>query len=165
MPHGGLSTFFSRPVQMIPVWLGRFMRHEIQGGSVSKSEKKSFLLVVWLHHALGRGESEVNVCDPMDLIVHGLLQARILQWVAFPFSRDLPNPGIKPRSPALQADSLPAEQGKPKNTGVGSLSLFRGSFRPRNRTRISCIAGGFFNNWAIRKEVEVKVKMGDSNIP
>ena len=37
---------------------------------------------------------------------------------------DLPNPGIKPRSPALQVDSLPAEpQGKPKNTGVGNLSL------------------------------------------
>ena len=42
------------------------------------------------------------------------LQARILEWVAFPFSRDLPNPGIKPRSPALQVDSLPAElQGSP----------------------------------------------------
>ena len=46
--------------------------------------------------------------------VHGILQARILEWVAFPFSRDLPNPGIKPMSPALQMDSLPAEpQGKP----------------------------------------------------
>ena len=41
--------------------------------------------------------------------VHGILQARILEWVAFPFSRDLPNPGIKPRSHTLQADSLPAE--------------------------------------------------------
>ena len=41
----------------------------------------------------------------------------------FPSPGDLPNPGIKPRSPALQADSLPAEpQGKPKNTGVGGLS-------------------------------------------
>ena len=51
---------------------------------------------------------------------HGILPARILEWVAF----DLPNPGIKLRSPALQADSLPAQpQGKPKNTGVGSLSL------------------------------------------
>ena len=60
----------------------------------------------------------------MDYTVHGLLQARILEWVAFPFSRDLPNPGIKPRSPILHADSLPAEpQGKPKNTGVSSLSL------------------------------------------
>ena len=37
---------------------------------------------------------------------------------------DLPNPGMKPRSPALQVDSLPVEPpGKPKNTGVGSLSL------------------------------------------
>ena len=40
-----------------------------------------------------------------------------------------PKLGIKPRSPALQADSLPAEsQGKPKNTGMGSLSLPQGIF-------------------------------------
>ena len=60
----------------------------------------------------------------MDSTVHVILQARILEWAAFPFSRDLPNPRIKPRSPTLQADSLPAEpSGKLKNTGVGSLSL------------------------------------------
>ena len=42
---------------------------------------------------------------------------------------DLPNPGIQPRSPALQADSLPSEPpGKSKNTGVGSLSLLQGIF-------------------------------------
>ena len=42
---------------------------------------------------------------------------------------DLPNQGIKPRSPALQVDSLPAEPpGKPKNTGEGSLSLLQGNF-------------------------------------
>ena len=46
-----------------------------------------------------------TVCDPMVYIIHGVLQARILEWVAIPFSMDLPNPGIKPRSPALQADS------------------------------------------------------------
>ena len=41
-----------------------------------------------------------------------------------PPAGDLPSPGIQPRSPALQADSLPAESsGKPKNTGMGSLSL------------------------------------------
>ena len=43
-------------------------------------------------------------------IVHGILQARILEWVAFPFSR-----GSSQRSPASQMDSFPAEpQGKPK---------------------------------------------------
>ena len=83
-------------------------------------------------------ESEVKVkviqsCpilyNPMDYIVHGILQVRILEWAAFPFSRGLPNPGIKLRSPVLQVDSLPAEpQGKPKNTGVGSQSLLQGIF-------------------------------------
>ena len=57
--------------------------------------------------------------------VHGILQARTLEWVAFPFSRG----SSQSRSPTLQADSLPAEpQGKTKNTGVGSLSLLQGSF-------------------------------------
>ena len=71
----------------------------------------------------------LTLCDPMDCTVLGILQARILERVAFPFSRDLPNPEIQPRSPTLQADYLPAEpQGKPKNTGVGSLSLLQEIF-------------------------------------
>ena len=42
---------------------------------------------------------------------------------------NLPNPGIKPRSPTLQVDSLPTEPpGKPKNTGMGSLSLLQRIF-------------------------------------
>ena len=45
----------------------------------------------------------------MDYTVHEILQARILEWVAIPFSRNLCNPGIEPRSPTLQADSLPSE--------------------------------------------------------
>ena len=61
----------------------------------------------------------------MDYTVHGILQARIL----VPSLGDLSDPGIEPRSPALQADSLPAEPpGKPKNTGVGSLSLLQRIF-------------------------------------
>ena len=69
-----------------------------------------------------------------------------------PSPGDLPKPGIKPRSPTLQIDSLPAEpQGKRKNTGVDSLSFSSGSSRPRSQTRFSCIAGGFFTNWAIRE--------------
>ena len=46
-------------------------------------------------------------CSPPGSSVHGILQARILEWVAMPSSRSLPDPGIEPRSLALQADSLP----------------------------------------------------------
>ena len=99
-------------------------------------------------------QSCLTLCDPIDrsppdFSIQGILQARILEWVAIPFSGvssqsrdqtqvshiagrfftswatredqeywtgypipssgDLPNPGIEPRSPALQADSLPTE--------------------------------------------------------
>ena len=58
--------------------------------------------------------------------------ARILEWVAFPFSRG----SSQHRSPTLQADSLPPEpQGKPKNTGVGSLSLLQGIFLIQGSTQ------------------------------
>ena len=81
--------------------------------------------------------------DPMDYTVHGLLQARILEWVAFTFSKgDLRRGSSKPKFPAFQADPLPAEPpGKPKNTGVGTYPFSSGSSQPRNRTRVSCIAG------------------------
>ena len=54
-----------------------------------------------------------TLCNPMDFSppgssVHGILQARILEWVAIFFSRDLPDPGIEPWSPTLQADALPS---------------------------------------------------------
>ena len=58
-----------------------------------------------------------------------------------PSPGDLPNPGIELRSPALQADSLPAEpEGKRKNTGVGSPSLLQGIFPTQelNRGLLHC---------------------------
>ena len=71
-------------------------------------------------------QSFLTLCDPTDYTVHGILQARILEWVAFPFSRG----SSQPRSPALKVDSLPVEpQGKPRNTGVGSLSLLQRIFQ------------------------------------
>ena len=63
------------------------------------------------------------------------------QWVAGYTGVSSPNPGIEPRSPTLQADSLPAElPEKPKNTGVGSLSLLQGIFptQESNLGRLHC---------------------------
>ena len=72
-------------------------------------------------------QSCLILCDPMNyspsgFSVRGILQVRILKWVAIPFSRDLPDPGIEPRSPALQADSLPSEPpGQPLYTIISLL--------------------------------------------
>jgi len=53
-------------------------------------------------------------CSLTGSFVHGILQVRILEWVAIPFSRGSPYPGIKSGSPALQVDSLQSEPpGKP----------------------------------------------------
>ena len=63
--------------------------------------------------------------------IHSVEFSRSEYWSGSPFPSpgDLPNPDIEPRSPTLQAVSLPAEpQGKPKNTGVGSLSLLQWIF-------------------------------------
>ena len=59
-------------------------------------------------------QSYLTLCDPMDCSllgssVYGILQARILEWVASPFSRGLPDPGVEVGSLALQANSLPSE--------------------------------------------------------
>ena len=79
---------------------------------------------------------------------HGILQARRLEWVNVPL---FPNTGIKPRSPTLRADSLPAEpQGKPKNTGVGSLSLLQWIF-PTQESNWGLLHCRWITNWAIRE--------------
>ena len=81
-------------------------------------------------------------CSLPGSSVHGILKARILEWVAVPFFRDLPNPGVEPRSPDVQADSLLSKpQGKPKNIGVGSLSFLQGIFLGSDQTGVLCIAG------------------------
>ena len=83
---------------------------------------------------LGKLWEMVRDREAWGAAVHGILQPRILEWVAFPFSRG----SSQPRSPALQADSLPAEpQGKPKNTGVGSLSLLQRIFPTQELNRVS----------------------------
>ena len=72
-----------------------------------------------------------TLCNPMNYSlpgssVHGIFQARTLEWVAISFPRDLPNAGTEPWSPALQADSFPFElPGKPNMLVIG---------RPRSAT-------------------------------
>ena len=158
--------YFSRSFTLICLYFWSFLSNSFLG---SESESRSVVSNSLQPHG--------------DYPVHGILQARILAWVAFPFTRgssqprdrtqvslhqgifptqgsnpgfpssgDLSNPGIEPRFPTSQADSLPAEpQGKPKNTVVVVYSFSSGSSRPKSQTEVSCIAGEFFNNWATRE--------------
>ena len=103
----------------------------------------------------GKSESEsrsvmLTLCNPMDYTVHGILQARIPEWVAFPFSRGSSQSGIEPRSPALEVDSLPAEpQRNPRILEWVAYPFSSGSSQFRNKTGVSCITGEFFASWAI----------------
>ena len=66
-----------------------------------------------------------NEGSPPGSSVHGILQARILEWVAISFFKGSSNPGIEPRSPALQADCLPSEPpGKPYVSNAVSQNLW-----------------------------------------
>ena len=141
------------------------------------------------------------LCNPMDYTVPGILQARILEWVAFPFSRgssqprdriqvssmaggfftswttreaqeywsgwptpssaDVPNPGKSPREGNGYPLFLPgrshgqrslalSHKGSPRILEWVAYPFSSGSSPLGNGTGVSCIAGRFFTNWAIR---------------
>ena len=108
--------------------------------------------------ALIHSESEsrlascLTLCDPMDYTVHGILQARIPESVAFPFSR-----GSSQHKDWTQLSRISrrqilyqvSHQGSPRILEWVAYPFSSRSSWPRNRTRVSCIAGGFFTNWAI----------------
>ena len=83
----------------------------------------------------------------------GILQARILEWVAMPsFRGALPNLGIKLRSLALQVDSLPSEPpGKPKKIGVGSLSFLQWMFSVQESNRRLLHCRQISTSWATKE--------------
>ena len=90
--------------------------------------------------------------NPTDYTVHGILQARILEWVVFPFSRDLPNSGIEPRLPHCgQILYQLSHQGSPRILEWVAYPFSSRSSQPRNPYGVFCIVGGFFTSWATRE--------------
>ena len=91
-------------------------------------------------------QSWPTLWDPMDYSPWNSPGQNTGVGSLFLLQGSLPNSGIKSRSRALQADSLPAEpQGKPKNTGVSSLSLLQQIF-PTQESNQGLPAGRFFTN-------------------
>ena len=131
-----------------------------------------------------------TLCNPMDYTAHGILLTRILEWVAFLFSKGSSQPRDWTQVSRI-ADgfftSWASSQGSPQKVyryrfiylclkttlcspmdcslsgssvhGIFqarvlewiAISFPRGSSRPRNRTRVSCIAGRRFTVWATRE--------------
>ena len=99
------------------------------------------------------------LCNPMDYTVHQILQARILKWVAVPFSRESSQPRDQILVFCIAGGLFNSwAQGKPEWVVSPFSTLLEwvvypfsiGSSWPRNnRIRVSCIAGGFFINWVI----------------
>ena len=70
----------------------------------------------------------------------------------FPSLRGSSNPGVEPRSPALQVDSYQlSHQRSPRILEWVAYPFSNGSSPPKNRTEVSCIAGRFFTRWATRE--------------
>ena len=128
-------------------------------------------------------QSSPTLFDPMDSsppgsFVHGILQARFLEWVAMPSSRrsSWPNlyllrflnwlvsssPLAPPGKPVLRckwSESRSAVSDSLRPHGLYQARILewvafpfsRGSSQPRDRTQISHITGGFFTSWATRE--------------
>ena len=76
--------------------------------------------------------------------VHGILQARILEWIAVSFSRRIPTPGIKPKSSHCRWFLYHLSyQGSQRILEWTAYPFSSGSSQPRNQTGVSCLAGGF----------------------
>ena len=74
-------------------------------------------------------QSCLTLCNPMDCVVHGILQARILDRAAFPFCRGCSQPRDWTRVSRIEGGFFTSwATGKPKNAGEGSLSLLQRIF-------------------------------------
>ena len=100
----------------------------------------------------------LTLCDPMDYTVHGILQARMLEWVgSLSLLQEIfPTQGSDPC--LLHCGQILyqlSHKGSPRILEWVAYPFSSGSSRPRNRTGVSCISGGFFTNWAMREAQDI----------
>ena len=90
-----------------------------------------------------------------DSIVHGIPQARILEWVSLSLLQGIfPTQGLNPGLPNCRLILYQlSHQGSPRILEWVAYAFSRGSSWPRNQTGVSCVTGRFFTNWAVRKPI------------
>ena len=109
----------------VRAWKALCLTESLSLVDITITSSEIVCVCVCVSHSVMSDSYNPRDCSPLLSSVHRILQARILEWVAISFrrrssQRDFPNPGIKPRSPALQVDYLPPEPpGKPfRNTAT-----------------------------------------------
>ena len=133
--------------------------------SVSKPRNLSYTTHIHTHTHTHKWVSESRSVVSDFLKPHGLQSMefsripeywRILEWIAFPFSRErvrlIPTQGSNPGIPhCRQILYQLSYQGSPRILEWVAYPFSSRSSWPRNRTGVSCIAGRFFTNWTIRE--------------
>ena len=95
-----------------------------------------------------------DCCRPVSF-VHGILQARILVWVAMHSSRGSSQPRDWTQISCIAGRFFTIwATREPKELEWVAYLFSRGSYQPRNQTRVSYIAGGFFTSWTTREAPE-----------
>ena len=127
-PGGGQDeeglTGLTRVREVIQGWGNYLYKSLKMRENLVYSRNCKYLRIVW-SEVEWKSLSCATLWDPMDYAVHGILQARILEWVAFPFSRRSSQPRDQTQVSHRAGDFFTSwATGKPKSTGVGSLSLF-----------------------------------------
>ena len=102
-------------------------------------------------------QSGPTLCKPIDYTIHGILQAKILVWVAFSFSKECYQPRDRTQvSHTAGRFFISWATREAQEYWVGNLSFLQQISGPRNRIGISCMAGRFFTNWAIREALSLQ---------
>ena len=111
-----------------------------------------------------------TLCDPMDCrlqgsSVHGIFQARVLQWVAISFSRRSSWPRDRTQVSRIAGRRFNplSHQGNPRIPEWVAYPFFRGSSWPTNQAWVSCIAGEFFTTEPPRKLTILEFNKGDGD--
>ena len=92
----------------------------------------------------------LTLCDPMEYKVHGILQSRILEWVAFPFSTGFPQPRDWTQVSCIAGGLFTSWAIGEAQEYWSGYPFSGGSSWPRNWTGVPYTAGGFFTYCAIR---------------
>ena len=121
--------------------------------------KCSMLLLLLSHSVVSDSLRPNRRYSPTGSSVHGILQAKILEWVAMPSSRGSSQPRAQTQvshiAGGFQILHCLSHQGSPWILEQAAYPFSRGSSWPRNWTGVFCTAGGFFTSWSFR-EAQVK---------